>query len=115
MNELIYLCGTLFLFAAVNSGALTSVPFQSNSDFGMGSGSGWRYPMNFQYAAMESWRGTMTCHGLVASRSGTRRNGASFSFAGNRWSNDVPLRLPNTICVQHKSDLIRVRLCESVA
>lgn len=85
MNGLIYLCGTLFLFAAVNSGALAqepsgesditttqqastvsdeahelakklsnpvssliSVPFQSNFDFGMGSGSGWRYTMNFQ-------------------------------------------------------------------
>lgn len=55
-----------------------------------------------QYAAMELWRGTMTCHSLVASRSGTRRNGASFSFAGNRWSNCVPLRLPNTMCVQQR-------------
>lgn len=85
MNGFIYLCGTLFLFAALNSGALAqspsgvsdtattqqaangsdeahelakklsnpissliSVPFQSNLDFGMGSGSGWRYTMNFQ-------------------------------------------------------------------
>lgn len=28
--------------------SLISVPFQSNFDFGMGSGSGWRYTMNFQ-------------------------------------------------------------------
>lgn len=28
--------------------ALISVPFQSNFDFGMGTGSGWRYTMNFQ-------------------------------------------------------------------
>lgn len=85
MNRLLYLCGTLFLFAAVDAGALAqeptaasdpattqqtspgsddahelakklsnpvasliSVPFQSNFDFGMGSGSGWRYTMNFQ-------------------------------------------------------------------
>lgn len=55
-----------------------------------------------QYAAMELWRGTMTCHSLVASRSGTRRNSASFSFAGNRWTSFVPLRLPNTMCVQQR-------------
>lgn len=85
MNRFLYLCGTLFLFAAVDAGALAqeptgasdpaatqqtspgsddahelakklsnpvasliSVPFQSNFDFGMGSGSGWRYTMNFQ-------------------------------------------------------------------
>jgi len=85
VNRVIYLCGTLFLFAAFNAGALAqepvgasnppipqqtspgsddahelakklsnpvasliSVPFQSNFDFGMGSGSGWRYTMNFQ-------------------------------------------------------------------
>ena len=28
--------------------SLISVPFQSNFDFGMGTGSGWRYTMNFQ-------------------------------------------------------------------
>ena len=28
--------------------ALISVPFQSNFDFGMGTGSGWRYQLNFQ-------------------------------------------------------------------
>jgi hypothetical protein len=28
--------------------SLISVPFQSNFDFGMGNGSGWRYTMNFQ-------------------------------------------------------------------
>ena len=85
MNGFIYLCATVFLFAAGNvsglaqgsAGAsdstttqqtspgsedaqelakklsnpvssLISVPFQSNFDFGMGSGSGWRYTMNFQ-------------------------------------------------------------------
>ena len=48
-----------------------------------------------QYAATELRRGTMTRHSLAACRSGTSRNGASFSFAGNRWSSFVPLRLPN--------------------
>lgn len=28
--------------------SLISVPFQSNFDFGMGGGSGWRYTLNFQ-------------------------------------------------------------------
>jgi hypothetical protein len=28
--------------------SLISIPFQSNFDFGMGSGSGWRYTLNFQ-------------------------------------------------------------------
>ncbi|HXQ71184.1 MAG TPA: class I SAM-dependent methyltransferase [Pyrinomonadaceae bacterium] len=55
-----------------------------------------------QCAAMELWRGTMTCHSLVACRSGTSGNGASFSFAGNRWSSFVPLRLPNTMCVEQR-------------
>lgn len=55
-----------------------------------------------QYAALELWRGTMTCHSLAACRGGTSRNGASFSFAGNRWSSFVPLRLPNTMCVEQR-------------
>ena len=59
-------------------------------------------PAHERFTAMELWRGTMTCHSLVAYRSGTSGNYASFSFAGKRWSNYVPLRLPTTMCIQQR-------------
>ncbi|HKR11692.1 MAG TPA: class I SAM-dependent methyltransferase, partial [Pyrinomonadaceae bacterium] len=53
-----------------------------------------------RYAAMELWRGTMTCHSFIAYRSDA--NTGVVSFADDRWPNYVPLRLPTTICVEER-------------
>ena len=57
-----------------------------------------RLPAPEQYAAMELWRGAMTCHSLVA-YSGDENE---FSFDNDRWPSYIPLRLPATICVQER-------------
>lgn len=55
-------------------------------------------PEREQYAAMELWRGAMTCHSLIAYRNDANK----FSFDNDCWLNYVPLRLPTTICVQER-------------
>jgi SAM-dependent methyltransferase len=51
-------------------------------------------PLREQYAAMELWRGAMTCHSLIAYSSDVHR----FSFDNS----SIPLRLPTTICVEER-------------
>jgi hypothetical protein len=51
---------------------------------------------------MELWRGTMTCHSIVAYRSDVSRGGVKFPFDDDRWPSYVPLRLPTTICVRER-------------
>jgi hypothetical protein len=53
-----------------------------------------------QYAAVELFRGTMIRHSMVAYRDdgGPQR----VSFAGDAWLRYVPLRMPDTICVQER-------------
>jgi SAM-dependent methyltransferase len=51
-------------------------------------------PAQEQYAAMELWRGAMTCHSLIAYRSDVNK----FSFDDS----SIPLRLPTTICVEER-------------
>ena len=59
-------------------------------------------PERERYAAMELWRGTMTCHSIVAYRSDVCRDGAKFPFDDDRWPSYVPLRLPTTMCVRER-------------
>src|SRR5262249_9166128 len=61
-----------------------------------------KLPERERYTAMELWRGTMTCHSIVAYRSDGSSRGMTFPFDDERWSSDVPLRLPTTICVQER-------------
>jgi SAM-dependent methyltransferase len=53
-----------------------------------------------QAAAAELFRGTMTTHSLVAYRS----DGAvqPIVFSGDDWLDYVPIRLPDTLCIQQK-------------
>ena len=53
-----------------------------------------------QYAAIELFRGTMARHSVIAYRndSGPRR----ISFVGDAWLDYVPIRMPDTICVQDR-------------
>jgi len=54
-----------------------------------------------QYAAIELFRGTMARHSVVAYRedSGEKQQ---VSFAGDAWLDYVPVRMPDTVCVQER-------------
>jgi SAM-dependent methyltransferase len=55
-----------------------------------------------QYAAMELWRGTMTCHNVVIHRNDAGDSDVKVRFDDERWPNYVPLRLPATLCVRER-------------
>jgi SAM-dependent methyltransferase len=55
-----------------------------------------------QYAAVELFRGTMVRHSLVAFRDDSAGGVQQISFAGDAWLDYVPLRMPDTICVQER-------------
>jgi SAM-dependent methyltransferase len=55
-----------------------------------------------QYAAVELFRGTMIRHSLVAYRDDSPGEMPLISFAGDTWLRYVPLRMPDTICVQER-------------
>lgn len=57
-------------------------------------------PVSEQYAAMELWRGTMTCHSaIVCARNGNARQ---VGFDDDRWLRYVPLRLPWTQLIEER-------------
>jgi SAM-dependent methyltransferase len=55
-----------------------------------------------QYAAVELFRGTMVRHSMVAYRDDSFGGPQRVSFAGDAWFGYVPLRMPDTICVQER-------------
>ena len=55
-----------------------------------------------QYAAVELFRGTMVRHSMVAYRDDSPGGVQQISFAGDAWLDYVPLRMPDTICVQER-------------
>jgi SAM-dependent methyltransferase len=55
-----------------------------------------------QYAAVELFRGTMVRHSAVVYRNDSPGGPQPVSFAGDAWLGYVPLRLPDTICVQER-------------
>ena len=55
-----------------------------------------------QYAAVELFRGTMVRHSLIAYRDDRPGGPQPVSFAGDTWLRYVPLRMPDTICVQER-------------
>jgi SAM-dependent methyltransferase len=57
-----------------------------------------------QYAAIELFRGTMLRHSVVAYR-GDSATSQQVGFEGNAWLNYVPIRIPDTICVQERLPL----------
>jgi hypothetical protein len=73
-------------------GALASTPHQTLLT---------RLPAEQQYAASELFRGSMVRHSAVAYRS-DRPHHESINFTGDAWLGYVPIRLPETICVQEK-------------
>ena len=55
-----------------------------------------------QYAAVELFRGTMVRHSVIAYRDDSPGGAQRISFAGDAWLGYVPLRMPDTICVQER-------------
>jgi SAM-dependent methyltransferase len=55
-----------------------------------------------QYAAAELFRGTMVGHSAVVYRGDSPGGPQPVSFAGDAWLNYVPIRMPDTICVQER-------------
>jgi SAM-dependent methyltransferase len=53
-----------------------------------------------QFAAVELFRGTMVRHSMVVYRSDCPQPVQEVSFAGDAWRAFVPIRMPDTICVQ---------------
>jgi SAM-dependent methyltransferase len=55
-----------------------------------------------QYAAVELFRGTMVRHSAVVYRDDSPGGPQPVSFAGDAWLGYVPLRMPDTTCVQER-------------
>jgi len=55
-----------------------------------------------QFELAELFRGTMVCHSAIICRNNGNGAGSAVSFAGDAWRSYVPIRLPNTICVQER-------------
>ena len=61
-----------------------------------------RLPPPAQYAAVELFRGTMVRHNAVAYRNDRPADAQPVGFDDERWLDYVPLRQPDTICVQQR-------------
>ncbi len=61
-----------------------------------------RLPLREQYAAVESFRGTMLRHSLIAYRDDAPSAVKVPGFEGGDWLDYVPVRLPETIAVQER-------------
>ena len=59
-------------------------------------------PLAEQYAAVELFRGTMVRHSVVAYRDDSPGDPHPVSLAGDTWLGYVPIRMPDTVCVQER-------------
>jgi SAM-dependent methyltransferase len=59
-------------------------------------------PLPAQYAAAELFRGTMPHHSVVVHRSDRASRPAGIDFSSETWLDYVPIRMPDTICVQER-------------
>jgi SAM-dependent methyltransferase len=55
-----------------------------------------------QYAAVELFRGTMVRHSAIGYRNDGGGRAQPIDFSGGAWRGYVPLRMPDTICVQER-------------
>ena len=55
-----------------------------------------------QYAAAELWRGSIARHSAIVGVKETPRGARAIQFDGDRWRRFVPIRLPNTLCIQER-------------
>jgi SAM-dependent methyltransferase len=61
-----------------------------------------QFPLAEQYAAVELFRGTMIRHSAVVFRNDSSANRQLIDFAGDAWLGYVPIRMPDTTCVQER-------------
>jgi SAM-dependent methyltransferase len=61
-----------------------------------------RLPPVERYAALELFRGTMVRHSAVFYRADSPGRLEQVDFEGDAWRDHVPIRLPDTICVQER-------------
>jgi len=59
-------------------------------------------PATDQYASAELFRGTMVRHNVVAFKNDHPGDVRQVSFAGDAWLDYVPIRMPDTICIQQR-------------
>jgi hypothetical protein len=59
-------------------------------------------PATEQYASAELFRGTMVRHTVVALKYDHPGDWRQVSFTGDAWLDYVPIRLPDTICIQQR-------------
>lgn len=59
-----------------------------------------RLPLKEQFAAIELFRGTMIRHSAIVYRDDRPSTFKAVNFAGTDWLSYVPIRMPDTICVE---------------
>lgn len=62
-------------------------------------------PSRLQHAAAELFRGTMVSHSFIAYRDNGAVENQPITFAGDRWRDYVPIKLPWTVCVRERLPL----------
>ena len=55
-----------------------------------------------QYAAAELFRGTMMSHSVIVRRDDRGGRSQAIDFSGDAWLDYVPVRVPDTLCVQER-------------
>ena len=61
-----------------------------------------RLPADEQYAAVELFRGTMVRHSAIVFRNDLPGNAQPVRFERDAWLDYVPLRMPDTVCVEER-------------
>ncbi len=61
-----------------------------------------RLSLKDQYAAVELFRGTMVRHSLIIYRNDGSGGTHPINFAGDAWPHYVPIRMPDTVCVEER-------------
>jgi hypothetical protein len=61
-----------------------------------------KLPLAEQYTTVELFRGTMVRHSAIVYRDDGYCGTQPINFAGNDWPQYVPIRMPETICVQER-------------
>ena len=59
-------------------------------------------PIGEQYAAVELFRGTMVRHSVIVYRHDDADDTPRVSFEADAWQRYVPIRMPDTVCVQER-------------
>ncbi|MDX9831147.1 MAG: class I SAM-dependent methyltransferase [Anaerolineae bacterium] len=77
----------------LHCGALATIPLNARMA---------HLPLVEQYAAVELFRGTMVRHSAILYRHDTLDDRQPVGFAGEAWLHYVPIRMPDTICVQER-------------